>query len=203
LFEHISQKGVTVVTPTFQRDKQLASCIQQVKNQKTTVPFNHLVVSDGPNSFVETVCAHFNVRCITIDKEQDQGTGRGHLPRDVGIAAANTDYICLWDDDNIYFDHAIQSLYDTASGFDIGVCPVKYLARDCEPYFKVVPRSWDGSFKLGNIDTMNVIMRTELARKETWSQFKIYEGDFLWLEALQNKHVPSVQYRDTIIGVHL
>lgn len=194
---------VTVVTPTYRREKEMVHCILQVKNQQTNFPFRHIVVCDGPNPLTSRLCDYYGVTCVTIPKEKGVGRSLGHWPRDIGSVISDSLYLCYWDDDNIYYEHALQTLHDTVQGFDIGVCAIKYFVQNNENVLVDMPNYWDGDIVAGDIDTMNFIFRRDLAIKEKWTQFKYYNGDYLWSRKLHKEHHGSVNYNPTVIGIHV
>lgn len=194
---------VTVVTPTYRREKEMVHCILQVKKQQTNFPFRHIVVCDGPSPLTASLCDHYGVTCVTIAKERGMGRSLGHLPRDVGGVISDSVYVCYWDDDNIYYENALQTLYDTVQGFDIGVCSIKYFAHNSGKILGDMPNEWNGDINAGDIDTMNMIFRRDLALKEPWTQFKQYNGDYLWARKLQWEHHGTVNYNPTVIGIHV
>ena len=202
MLKHEYQQGVTVVTPTYEREKQLACCIHQVKAQRTSFPVRHIVVCDGPSELAAMICQYFGVTCLAIEKETDKIDSRGHLARDVGLMNAKTEFVCFWDDDNLYYEHALQTLYDATQGHDIGVCNIQYLYKEEPPNLFQLPADWQGVFELGRIDTMNVMLRTSLARQQTWAQHKVYEGDYLYLKSLE-AYNPKINYVPELIGIHL
>lgn len=193
---------ITVVTPTFQREKEMVHCILQVRKQQTNFPFRHIVVCDGHNPLTASLCSYYGVACVEIPKENGAGHSLGHLPRDVGCLTSDSLYVCFWDDDNVYYEHALQTLYDTVQGFDMGVCAIKYFAHP-NGIMKDMPQIWNGDIIHDDIDTMNLIFRRDLALTEPWTQFKQYNGDYFLAKKLQEKHRATINYNPTVIGIHV
>lgn len=205
---------VTVVTPTWQRHKNLITCIEQVKNQDFKKPYEHIIVSDGPDEEVEVICSYYNIKFKCIERNKSTDNSKGHLARDEGIKMASGTFIVLWDDDNIYFNHALSTLYATTKHYDIGICDIYFQMRhpdtkstfprekDTNKIYCTIPTNWLGSFKLRDIDTMNVIVKKNKAITAKWSECEEYEGDFYWLESLE-KMGAKINYLKTHIGIKL
>ena len=201
---------ISIITPTHLRHNNLIFCIEQVKSQKFKY-FEHIVVSDGIDREVENICKYYKINCFCIEKETNTGNSKGHAARDKGINLAKGDYIALWDDDNIYFPHALNDLYEASNGYDIGVCDVLLKLKSAAPtekeridndIYKIIPQNWQGQFIIRNIDTMNVMTKKKSASLALWTESKKYEGDFYWLEKLADKGC-SVNYVSKTIGIKI
>jgi organic radical activating enzyme len=203
--DKIDRPDISVVTNTWKRHKDLIRCIEFVKKQKGNI--EHIVVSDGPDDEVKEICKQYKVRCKCIKRNNDQGRSNGHYAKDVGIDMAKGRYICLWDDDNYYYDDAIENLYLCANGYDIGVCGAMYYKKHrSEEYpniFFQLPQNWEGKFVVGDIDTMNVCISSKLAKLVKWADSKVYEGDFIWLDKICSQFDVRINYSSTVVGVKL
>jgi glycosyltransferase involved in cell wall biosynthesis len=202
--------SISIVTPTWQRHKNLITCIEQVKNQNFSLPYEHIIISDGFDEEVEIICSYYNISCKCIDKERDPQKSKGHLARDTGINMALGEFIVLWDDDNIYYADALSTLYTAVNNFDIGVCNINFrlppngtlFSRKSNQIYCTLPNKWDGNFYLRQIDTMNVIIRKSIAVSVKWTDSKEYEGDFYWLAALQKRRA-KINYLSKHIGIKI
>jgi len=117
----------------------------------------------------------------------------GAAARDVGITEAKGEYLVFWDDDNIYYQHALVSQYSAAQGFDIGIVRTKHQNL-------IIPTA--NNIKAGDIDTMCLCVKRELAARERWATNGGRYSDYRWLSKLL-KHNPIVNYSKVIIGHHL
>lgn len=117
----------------------------------------------------------------------------GATAKDRGIALASAQYLVFWDDDNIYYPHALVSQYLNATGFDIGISKVVHQNLTIP-----INRSIDA----GYIDTMCLCVKRTLAQKERWSSVDGRYTDFRWVDKL-SKHHPMINYSEVIIGQHL
>ena len=206
---------VSVITPTWQRHKQLINCIEQVKNQDFKNYFEHIIISDGPDEEVKLICDYYKIQSACIERTLDKGFSKGHAARDHGILMSSGKYIVLWDDDNIYFKNALNTLYNTTKNFDIGICNIHYklrppnssplhFSRDIKSkdIFCTIPNKWKGYFEISNIDTMNVMIKKSIVKNIKWTSSKEYEGDFYWLKSLYEKKI-KLNYNSKYIGIKL
>ncbi len=192
---------ISIITPTYQRHAWLISCIEQVKNQDVQDLCEHIVVSDGLDDQVVKICKHYNIRYKCIDKEQNNGTSKGHKARDVGIEMANGEYIVLWDDDNIYYRTALSTFLKQVKDYDMIVCNINYRVRRQEQYlYYTMPKNWVGSFVKSDIDTMNVMLKSNLAKKAKWTESDDYAGDFYWFKKLEQLGA-SIGFSDVFVGI--
>lgn len=66
--------------------------------------------------------------------------------------------------------------------------------------FVTIPR--DDGLYFGNVDTMCLCVRTELARKFQWSAHKGVGTDYHWLSRLLTLR-PRVNFSNEVVGIHL
>lgn len=117
----------------------------------------------------------------------------GAKAKDLGLLYATGQYVLFWDDDNIYFKHAIASQYANAQGVDIGISKAYHLNYTI-PY--------QDKIEAGDIDTINICLRRDLARKASWSHNGTKYSDYFYISELL-KHDPSIRRSNIIIGHHL
>jgi glycosyltransferase involved in cell wall biosynthesis len=193
---------LTVITATRQRPAQLANCLAQFRQQSVgDLRCEHLVISDGIDPQARSLCQQFGARYI---ERPTPGGQWGSLARDLGIHEAAGRYVCFWDDDNLYEPHALACLYAVAVDVEIGVVQTRYRCRTRLGQIKI-PRVWNGSFRKGDVDTMCVCVRCDLALKETWEQHPIPTQpttDWHWLQRLE-QHQPRIRFAPLVIGWHL
>lgn len=193
---------LTVITATYKRPKHLAMCLEQFHRQSLgELNVEHVVVADGPDAPVARFIAkREGARHIELDRNKGQ---YGAFAKDRGIQEARGEYVCFWDDDNLYDSHALTTLYATAYGADMGIVQARNFDKRLRKLI-LVPEKWDGTFQYGRVDTMCVCVRRELALKETWGEpeDRGRGTDYRWLRSLLN-HEPIIRFSPVVIGKHL
>lgn len=106
----MSNKGqttVVVIIPFYNGSKFIARSLQSVFNQ-TIAPDEVIVVNDGSQpderDFLYALQAHFSFRII------DKPNGGQGSARNAGVAASNSDFICLLDQDDFFLPRHIELL---------------------------------------------------------------------------------------------
>lgn len=122
----------------------------------------------------------------------------------MGIREARGRYLVFWDDDNLYEPHALATLFAAGCDADLGVVQVRYRCRTRAGEI-TIPRQWSGQFVAGDVDTMCVCVRRELAIQEPWEQRPTPQNiatDWNWLSRLMLRQ-PTVRFVPIVIGWHL
>ena len=185
---------LTVITTSYKRPGFLHHCLEFLRRQETVISFEHRVYLDGPDKASEDVCKQFpEVICRSMGHCGDYGVKW----MDLGVQDALGDYVCWFDDDNVYYQHAVQSTVDAARGFDVGV--VQILHRQLG--YSLVPPQWDGIPKIGDIDTASICVRREVALQYSWTGVRGFLQDFRYPAELCKAGV-TFNFSPVVIGVH-
>lgn len=195
-----AQIQLSIITATWQRPKSLAGLLASVSRQSLgNLKIEHIVVSDGPDAVTSALLNQSATRYLEL--ESNQGNF-GAAAKDLGIRAAKGEYVCIWDDDNLYEPHAASALFSAASGFDLGIVQAEHWSVTRKRYV-TIPADWDGTVKPGQIDTMCLCVRKSVAEKSAWHQPPQGRGtDHRWLSRLL-EHQPTVHFVPVTIGKHL
>lgn len=191
---------LSVITATCQRPEFLAHCIQQFQRQsRGGLRCEHVIVSDGVDPHARRLAEQSGARYCELQPPVGQwGAGA----KDLGIKVARGKFVCFWDDDNLYDAHALVTLYAAAYPADLGVVRTVHHFRKRAGQV-VIPRCWEGTFTLGDIDTMCVCVARTLARLEQWqSAHAKISNDHGWLMKLM-QHNPVINYLPIVIGQHV
>ncbi|MEX1230657.1 MAG: glycosyltransferase [Planctomycetaceae bacterium] len=189
---------ITAITATWQRPQLLALCLWQFRQQELGgLRCEHLVISDGPDARARATAEYHGARYLELDRNYGLW---GATCNDAGVVAARGEYVVFWNDDNVYYPHALASLFAASRGVDIGVCQTVHWSKTRH---RILPLNWSGQLQLGHVDTMCVCVHRELARQELWAVEPVpYEVDFGWLTRLQQRGA-TVSFSPVVIGEHL
>lgn len=192
---------LSVITTTFNRHKELINVIELVKKQKAN--YEHIVISDGFDDEVIDICNFFKIKGKCIERNLNQGKSKGHFAKDVGIELASGQYICLWDDDNHYYDDALYNFSKSIKNYEIAIHKIHYYKkhRDLnDKVLNIMPK--EEKIICGDIDTMNFCVSRKLASKFKWCDYMLYEGDFFWLSKLIES-TDKINFQDHLVGIKL
>lgn len=189
----ITQPDLSVIIVSC-RPNWLANCLHQLRRQKHDLKIDEVVVAEGLFEPFSSVIEFYGVK---RSFSRPLGGMNGAFGRDYGISQAMGRYVCFWDDDNIYYDHALESLYAAAKGNDIGICRSRIMGLG----FRSVPDPPEIAF--GNLDTMCLCVRRSFATRARWADHYACVGtDFAYVSNLL-PHGPSINFSDVEIGQHL
>lgn len=191
---------LSIIIATCNRPAALATCLQQVRQQAYAGFTVEVIVVDesvGDDNRVTT--QQFGVSKYYQKKTEGLC---GAYAKDFGLQWAAGTYVCFWDDDNVYYQHAMTTLFGAAYDYDIGVVQTWHRQRQPPFAYRPIPVKWQGAFEFRQIDTMCVCVRTELAQRELWSAHQQRGTDYAWLTKLA-AYNPRIRYLPIIIGVHL
>ena len=160
-----------------------------MKNQSICgIKIEHIIIQEAKD--FEDFYAADSINCII--KRQPPHNDYGAAAKDVGLQLAKGDYVCFFDDDNIYYPHALSTLYSTVLNHDIGICRARYKDR-------IIPNS--NAIVCCDIDTMCFIVRTSLAKQITWSGGGRF-SDYRFINSIKDLTCDII-YNDIVIGEHL
>lgn len=173
------------------RPKWLVNCLHQLQQQVETPDLEVLVIAEG-DGFGSVEKRFPQYRYFFKDIEGKAGA----FAKDYGITQAVGNYVCFWDDDNLYEPNAIRILYDAVNGVDIGIARARIMGLN----WKTIPD--DQEIRFANLDTMCLCVRRSLALKERWSDHEGKGTDYFWVKKLLN-HNPKIRFVDAVVGDHL
>lgn len=182
---------LSIITPSV-RPHSLAHFLDYLHRQSSD-GFEHecLVVQESDSDFNGFECLRYGLKCRVL--RQTIHNDCGAFARDQAILEARGEYVAFWDDDNIYYPHAMASVLLAAAGHDVGIVRVRY--RD-----RVIPVG--AGVVAGEIDTMCVCVRRDLASRVKWVDGGGRYSDFRWISRVA-KLTDSINYSKVIIGEHL
>jgi glycosyltransferase involved in cell wall biosynthesis len=196
--------SITIITPTYNRDKNiLLRCIKSVDSQ-IYQNFKHVIIVDDekfePHISSDFIDLYSNDK-RTFIKLGYRSNNYGNTPRQTAINNANTDYIVFLDDDNIIFPNYLSELIKGIDDYDIGICKIVHLGP-LPPKLYPPPKILDGNPPvLQNIDTLQVMVKTIIMKKEGWEVDKGYLADGYTIHKLCSKN--NFVFINEILGIHM
>ncbi len=174
------------------RATSLSRVLDNLQRQSVEgINYEYVIVQESNDGFEEFTTLSYGPRIRIFRQSLHHDTGAA--ARDRGIAEAYGTYIAFWDDDNIYFPHAIATTYSNVLGHDIGIVKVKHKGT-------IIPSGI--AIKAGDIDTMCLCVKKDLAITMKWADGGGRYNDFRWVSRIVGK-AKSINYSPIIIGEHL
>jgi len=184
-------------------DKTLCEGLESL-SQQTYKNFEVLIYHDGP------VSRPFpNIEGYGLDYKFRETKKRyndwGHSLRDLGIKEARGEYIVHFNPDNLLDPHALQEIAKLDD--DIIICPVvlegtyrrgSMLIRTHKEEDKVLLDGFPPVHQ--NIDAFQLVMKTQIWRKEGGWYNKTEQGDGIMYQEFCKKYEP--RYCHATIGLH-
>ena len=171
----------------------LIRVLDYIERQKTELKFEIIIIQEAIGDHrkfnINTKLPINDILIVQQTLHYDYGANA----KDLGIIKSNAKYVVFWDDDNIYYDNALSIQYNTSNGYDIGIVKTIHQNLIIPTYNKIIA---------GDIDTMCLCVKKDLAIKEKWITNSGKYSDFRWVNKLL-KHKPKINYSDKIIGYHL
>lgn len=175
------------------RPKFLAIALEAFKSQSLDGLSTELIVviNDDQLAKYRNIRYPINFKQVRAERLFDNGMNNSCYCKDLGAETATGEYIAFWDDDNIYFDHCLATLYSTAYGHDVGIARTyhtEYVIGDTLDY--------------GNIDSMCFCVKRSLALEAKWFDGNGYFSDFRFINRVK-KLTSDIQFNKIIVGQHL
>jgi len=181
--------NLTVIITTCDRHKLFKRCLEYLPDKKSlSFRLEIIVVDESDNKVPDEWLKNVD----QIIKKDKQGLW-GAYAKDAGISVANGEFVCFWDDDNIFYDHALHSIYNTAAMHDVGVVQTKFDDG-------VIPFAFTNKFVHAQIDTMCFCVRTVIAKRHLWVDGRNGRNtDFRWITKVASS-TNNINFKPIIIG---
>lgn len=187
---------VSVLTLTYRHENYIADCIESVLAQKTTFPFEHIIVDDGSNDKTPEIIDSYaqkypHIHPVYLDRRRNFNNVR-HL-----FAACHSPYAALCDGDDYYTDplklqtqadfldanpdcalcfHPVQVVYEDGSKPRHIYPPVDQLPRGIKPFYYL-----SDLLKCNLIQTNSVMYRWRFRDGlPAWFRPDCCPGDWYW-----------------------
>ena len=207
-----AQKKISIIIPTLSKDEHaghlpmLKRLLSVYLTRQSHKNYEALVYCDGPNQKVEKMVSSLNDPRISV-YSTDTTIGKwGHPQTRMGIEKAAGDFFVRMNDDNKPYRHYLQTLingFDRDTGVVYGRIIYKGEARRAHDVGMwrsfIKPSDKDGTLRKNNLDCMNYMVRSELAKQYVSSWNDNFDADWRFLEAMLKNGV-RVRFVDRIIG---
>lgn len=190
-------KKFSIIIPTYKRTELLNRAMKSVKDQDYE-NYEVIICSDGYSEEDKQCVLNMNDnRFIYNFIEKKEFKNWGHAQRNAMISKCTGDYTVWLDDDNTikkdYLSFSNNELINDQYGMLI--YKIKHNACGIIPRYKNITG--------GNIDTLNVMVRTDIAKKTEWGMS--YDADFFAIKNMEKNCLENnliIVYFEKIIGVH-
>lgn len=187
----------SIIIPTYKRVDLLNRAMTSVKNQ-IYKNYEVIVCSDGYSEDDKSCVLNMNDNRFIYDfVEKTKIQNYGGVQRNAMISKCTGNYIIWLDDDNViekdYLLFAKKIIYYNNYGM--------LIFKIIHNISGVIPTKKD--IILGDIDTLNVMIRKNIAKKITWGSY--YDSDFYAIKEAQEhclKNNYKVLFFQKIIGTH-
>jgi len=194
--------NILVITPTILKNfEELSRCVKSVENQALpdNISVHHLIVYDGFEKDMPEIFFDFkNLYRDIISTNQEKSNTWGAYPRQFGIDMINSnsgffgnvvfDYVLFLDDDNYLFPEYVNDMFNaiTQNDADTAICKIyhhgpvnTYYNNKLEAvntYDEVVAVISGNPPHLFNIDTLNVMFKSDVWKNNKWVTLKGNDG---------------------------
>lgn len=182
---------LSIITPSY-RAQSLVHFLDNFNRQSHDgLGVECLIVQESDNGFhsFENLKVGLKARVLRQKVHHDCGA----FARDRAILEAKGDYVAFWDDDNVYYPHAVVSTFLAAVGYDVGIVRVRH--RD-----HFIPIG--SQITAGEVDTMCLCVKRDLASRVKWVDEGGRYSDFRWITRIA-KMTTSINYSKVVIGEHV
>ncbi len=194
---------ITATTPD--RVQWATNAMETIGHQRMVRPAGqteYLLVCDGHSPVLQGRCKDNSCRYIRLPNGPHHDYGA--TAHQLGSEHAIGEWLCFWDDDNVYYPHALETVLDAIGcDSDIHVLQTRHYG-DGQRCRVIPPNHWQPpEFMHAEVDTMCLVARREFALQESWIDNHLGQrgSDFRWLQRL-SQHNPKIAFWPTEIGAH-
>ena len=108
---------VSVITPTYNREKYIKKCIDSVLNQ-TLEDIEFIIIDDGSTDNTSKIIEGYNDKRLKYVKQMNSGIG---VSRNNGVKMSKGDYIVFLDSDDYLENDALEKMYNKAISEDLDI----------------------------------------------------------------------------------
>ena len=172
---------ITVLTPTYNREKTLKRAYESLLSQ-TNKDFEWIVVDDGSTDNTKALIESFIDQNKIDIKYYYKTNGGKHTALNLGTQEANGELLLILDSDDYLSDDAIELSYEYWEKYkkDTSICGMTFLARiknpinKEKPFDECVSNMIDFKYNRGILADMCEVMRTDVLKQ---NPFPVFENE--------------------------
>ena len=195
-FKEFIMPEISIIIPVYNVENYLSRCMESVLNQ-TFKDYEIILIDDGSTDGSSIICKNYvekDNRIRYMDQE-NQGLGK---TRNIGIEAANGNYILFIDSDDYISENMLEILFDNilSSGADIASCGIYNVYKSkCIPQYSEIERFTcqnEEAFRLLLIgekipgSSCNKLIKAEVLRQVRYPEGILYEDVAFHTALMQN-----------------
>ena len=104
------KRGISVIIPTYNREKFITECIQSVLDQDYNGNLEVIISDDGSTDNTLEIARSFNDKVKILEKPKSCLTQGVSGTRNRGIKASTQPYICFLDSDDFFLPHHLKKM---------------------------------------------------------------------------------------------
>jgi glycosyltransferase involved in cell wall biosynthesis len=175
----------SIITPTFNRAKYIITAIESVLAQ-TFEDFELIIVDDGSTDETASLIAPIENADTRVRYIQQENKGRS-VARNVGIEAAQGEYVCFLDSDDYWLSNHLKNIHQFSESinepaFIFTAMSYQFPDKTTEKRFPLVEKTKPVDYVIGNqVSTITVaIPRENLLTQQFNPSLSINEDLELW-----------------------
>lgn len=191
---------LSIITPVYNGEKYLDSCIDSVINSGLT-DYELIIVNDGSidhtGEIIDSYAAKYNV--IKVIHGENQGQG---LARNSGIKISQGDYLAFLDVDDTLVKDGLSGLYEIAQEKNYDIVSGTYYRKDSEGTELIGGNFPEGVLSRTGQPSETLLynqMKTQSIFGYIWN--KIYKKEFLMSNNIWMDDIREVYMEDTVFNI--
>ena len=187
---------ITVITPAFNAESNIESCILSVYHQSQLVD-EHIVVDDGSTDrtieIVEQLRAY--VPKIKLLKQANKGPASA---RNLGIRESDSRYIAFLDSDDLWYPNKLDKQLEFMSETAAALCFTAYEVFDTDPSYPIRIReapakvTYNDLLNRNHIGCLTAIYDTAQVGKVYMPEIRMRQDWGLWLRIVKRSGKPAL-----------
>ena len=162
------KKGISVIIPTYNRERYVADAIQSVLNQNYEGPLEIIVSDDGSTDNTINIVQTFKSSVTLVCKPSDCKTQGAASTRTRGIKSSTQSLICFLDSDDFYLPghlNRIAAIFEKEPYFGFAFCRILEVREENDV---LLFKPWTSHYILKNDIKNPVISRNKIVHTNSF-----------------------------------